>query len=68
MTLFVIIELFLPDGNEYSYAKALHILDLRTLHDRRNSLDEVFVGSVFRVLNPVFFPRTFCLRVPTRTP
>jgi hypothetical protein len=55
---FVIIELFLPDGKEYSYAKAFHILDLRTLHDRRNPF-EVFVTSVFRVLNPVFLPRTF---------
>ena len=39
-------ELFLPDGNEYSYAKAFHILDLRTLHGRRNPFDEVFVMSV----------------------
>jgi len=39
----VIIELLLPDGNEYSYAKAFHILDLRTLHGRRNPFDEVLL-------------------------
>jgi len=45
---FVIIELLLPDGNEYSYAKAFHILDLRTLRGRRNPFDEVLVMSILK--------------------
>jgi hypothetical protein len=36
---------FLPYGNQYSYAKAFHILDLCTLHNRRNPLDIMVVTN-----------------------
>jgi hypothetical protein len=34
------------DSNGYSYANALQVLSLRTLHDRRHQLDAIFVINV----------------------
>jgi hypothetical protein len=36
-----------PDSNGYSYANALQVLNLRTLHVRRHQLDAIFVFNVF---------------------
>jgi hypothetical protein len=35
------------DSNSYSYANALHVLNLRTLHERRHQRDAIFVMNVF---------------------
>jgi hypothetical protein len=35
------------DSNGYSYANALRVLNLRTLHDRRHLLDAIFVINAF---------------------
>jgi hypothetical protein len=56
-----------PDINGYSYANALKVLNLRTLHDRRHQLDAIFVINVF--LDSKSCPSTMDiigLRVPTR--
>jgi hypothetical protein len=59
---------FLSRGsNGYSYANALQVLNLRTLHDRRHQLDATFVTNVF--LGSKSCPSTIDiigLRVPTR--
>jgi hypothetical protein len=55
------------DSNGYSYANALHVLNLRTLHNRRHQLDAIFVINV--LLGSKSCPSTLDiigLRVPTR--
>jgi hypothetical protein len=55
------------DNNGYSYANALKVLNLRTLHDRRHQLDAIFVINV--LLGSKSCPSTLDiigLRVPTR--
>jgi hypothetical protein len=41
-----------------SYAYALQVLNLRTLHERRHQLDAIFVTNVFWALNLVHLPWT----------
>jgi hypothetical protein len=57
-----------PDTNGYSYANALQVLNLCTLHDRRHQLDAIFVINVF--LGSKSCPSTMDIiigfRVPTR--
>jgi hypothetical protein len=55
------------DSNGYSYANALQVLNLRTLHDRRHQLHAIFVINV--LLGSKSCPSTLDiigLRVPTR--
>jgi hypothetical protein len=55
------------DSNGYSYANALQILNLNTLHERRHQLDAIFVLNVF--LGSTSCSSTMDiigLRVPTR--
>jgi hypothetical protein len=46
------------DSNGYSYAYALQVLNLHTLHDRRHQLDASFVTDFFWALNLFHLPWT----------
>jgi hypothetical protein len=55
------------DSNGYSYANALQVLNLRTLHEERHQIDAIFVINVF--LGSKSYPSTMDiigLRVPFR--
>jgi hypothetical protein len=45
--LYATIDSFPQTSNGYSHAKAVQVLNLRTLHDRRHQLDEIFVTNIF---------------------
>jgi hypothetical protein len=62
---YLLLLLFSADTNGYSYANALLVLNLRTLHDRRHQLDALFVIHIF--LGPKSCPSNMVFHFPLGT-